>query len=137
MNRSTSWYALLALVLVLCLHVTVAIDYHVAAILPLSGSDSPGPSVTNQWSDLLQYSASQITTSWANGDRLLLTIYDSQSSRFRSLQLAYSLTTNSSILAAVTVGLPDTLVEEISLVLKIGEVRPHADSATRPDAHVR
>jgi len=115
----------MVLILFLCQQqATVAIDYHIAAMLPLTGWDSPAPSIANQWSELLQFSASQITTSWANADRLLLTVYDTQSSRFRTLQIANSIATNASMLAVVTVGLPDTLVEEISLVLKLAEVWP-------------
>ena len=123
MNRVRLFCALLALVFCMSHHATEAIDYHVAAVLPLSGSLSPGPAVTNQWMDLLQYTASSITSAWNNGNRLLVTSYDSQSSRFHSLQLANNIATNTTMMAAVAIGLPDAIVEEMSLVLKFSEVR--------------
>lgn len=123
--QRTYLFAVFVLLAISCnIHKVEAIDYKVAAMVPLSGAYSPGSSVTNQWVDLLQYTASQITSSWGNGNRLLITVYDTQSLRFRELQIASTAAADSAVLGVIAVGIPDSNIGDIALLLKLSGVRP-------------
>jgi hypothetical protein len=81
------------------------------------------PPQAAQWRGTLDLVAQAVTSEWNDGDNLAVDVFDIAGSKAAAVQRVLEAVSDPSVLAVVTAGLDDDLVEELSLILRFSNVR--------------
>lgn len=123
-KRNGMLLVLLAVVMIIMSNEAMGVDFSVVVMVPLTGSNAPSAIVASQWTELVQNAADNITNTWNNGNRLLVNISNTQSARYRELQIVAWLSSEPSVVGVIAIGVPDAELFNIALNLKLHDVRP-------------
>ena len=103
-----------------------AVNYRIVAMAPLSGSDQIPSETITQWTNILNARAQEITTAWGNGHTLSVTMEDTESSKYRLLEIATAVSADPLALGIIQAGIPNSDIEELARLLKLYGVRYRA-----------
>ena len=109
--------------LVIMLGVSMGRDMKAVLFTPLTGERAIPSSVANQWVQLAASLAENITEKWNTGDTFSVTVWDTQSSRFRGFQGAHLVAEDSDMVVAILIGLTPDELYDLARFLRLVDVR--------------
>jgi hypothetical protein len=112
----------LALLALLAFGSAHAVDYHVKAIMQLTGAEV-STARGDQWRAVASLASQEVTSEWADSDTLVIDVVDTTGSKSVAIEAALDAMNDPSVLGIVTAGLPDDLDEELSRLLRFSNVR--------------
>jgi hypothetical protein len=121
-QRSFSVLMLLSVLAMLSIGTSSAVEYHVTAIMQLTGSEVSN-SQSDQWRAVASLAEEEIASDWADLDTLSVHVVDTAGSKNAAIEAALLAVSDPSVMGVVTAGLSDKLVEEVSRLLRFSNVR--------------
>lgn len=116
---------LVGLFALLLIMVGASIGRDMKAVLfaPLTGERAVPTSTANQWIELSASLAANITDEWNTGDTFSITVWDTQSSRYRGFQGAELVADDSDMVVAILIGLSPDELYDLARFLRLADVR--------------
>jgi hypothetical protein len=98
-------------------------DYRVQVFMPLTGQEAAPVAQTSQWKQVASLAAQEVTSSWNDGDNLIVEYLDTASSTLKTVELGLVAANDPTVKVVVTVAMRSELVHELSRLLHFYNVR--------------